>query len=341
MTATAAKQLSELTPLPEAQKARATVKPEFGLRYKQLLGSDGEYERFLQHSLSYLNKSIRVNTLKITVAELKERLQHDLFSEKGQSKRFTLYPVPWCSEGFWIKGERTDFGNLVEHTLGYFYIQEAASMIPAVVLQPQPGETVLDMCASPGSKTTQMAAMMKNEGIIVANDITGDRMKPLGINLQRVGAINVVESQARGQQLQRMATKFDKILVDAPCSGTGTIRKSPDTLRIWNPLMVKRLAGQQKTLIDTAFSMLKPGSTLVYSTCSVEPEENEGVVDFLLQKYPDAAAVEEIKLEINRSSPVTSFEKSICSPEVRKCLRIWPQDNNTEGFFVAKVTKKG
>ncbi|MBI2176403.1 RsmB/NOP family class I SAM-dependent RNA methyltransferase [Candidatus Woesearchaeota archaeon] len=323
-------QLTTLTSLPESDKARAAIKEEFEQRYRQLLGSSG-YEDFLNHSLSYLNKSIRANTLKITVAELKERLLQQGFS---------LYQVPWCNEGFWVKGERTDFGNLVEHTLGYFYIQESASMIPAVVLSPQPGDVVLDMCASPGSKTTQMAAMMENKGIIVANDVTGDRMKPLGINLQRVGALNVVESQARGQQLTRLATKFDRILVDAPCSGTGTIRKSPETLRIWNPLMVKRLASQQKTLIDTGFSLLKPGGTLVYSTCSVEPEENEGVVDWLLQKYPDAATTEEIKLDIHRSSLIIAFEKSSYSSEVKKCLRIWPQDNNTEGFFVARIRKR-
>lgn len=320
--------LEKLTPLPEAEKARTAIKNEFEERYRHLLG--GSYDDFLNYSLSYLNKSIRINTLKITVAELKERLQ---------KQGFALYQVPWCKEGFWVKGERTDFGNLVEHTLGYFYIQEAASMIPAAVLNPEPEDVVLDMCASPGSKTTQMAAMMENEGIIVANDISGDRMKPLGINLQRMGILNVVESQARGQELQRLNTKFDKILVDAPCSGTGTLRKSPDTLRIWNPLMVRRLSGQQKTLIDTAFSLLKPNGTLVYSTCSVEPEENEGVADFLLQKYPAAAALEEISLDIKRSSPVLSFEKSSYSSEIKKCLRIWPQDNNTEGFFVAKIRK--
>ncbi|HLD96788.1 MAG TPA: RsmB/NOP family class I SAM-dependent RNA methyltransferase [Candidatus Nanoarchaeia archaeon] len=322
--------LQTLTPLPDSDKYRATVKKDFEERYRQLLGSS--YEDFLAYSLSYLNKSIRVNTLKISVAKLKERLQ-----QQG----FKLYPVPWCSEGFWIKGSRTDLGNLIEHTLGYFYVQEAASMIPAVVLQPQPGETVLDMCASPGSKTTQMAAMMENRGIIVANDIAGVRMKPLGINLQRVGAMNVVESQARGQQLGRMATMFDRILVDAPCSGTGTLRKSPDTLRIWNPLMVKRLASQQKALIETAFSLLKEGGTLVYSTCSVEPEEDEGVVSHLLQKFPAAAALEEIKLEIIRSNPVLAFDKSSYGSEIGKCLRIWPQDNNTEGFFVAKIKKVG
>ena len=322
-------QLRQLTPIPEAEKARAAIKEEFERRYRELLGDS--YNEFISHSLAYLNKSIRVNTLKISVAELKERLQQ---------QNFRLFQVPWCKEGFWIKGERTDFGNLVEHTLGYFYIQEAASMIPAVVLQPQPGETVLDMCASPGSKTTQMAALMKNEGIIVANDITGDRMKPLGINLQRVGAMNVVENFGRGQQLHRLGTKFDRILVDAPCSGTGTLRKSPDTLRIWNPLMVRRLSNQQKPLIDTAFSLLKSGGTMVYSTCSVEPEENEGVIDWLLQKYPKEVSVEEIKLDISRGSTVLEFEKSSYSSEIKKCLRIWPQDNNTEGFFVARIRKR-
>ncbi|MBI2144877.1 RsmB/NOP family class I SAM-dependent RNA methyltransferase [Candidatus Woesearchaeota archaeon] len=323
-------QLRQLTSLADADKARATIKKDFEARYRQLLGSDEAYESFLKHSLSYLNKGIRANTLKIGVAELNERLQQ---------QKFTLYPVPWCKEGFWMKGDRTDFGNLVEHALGYFYIQEAASMIPAVVLNPKPGEVVLDMCASPGSKTTQIAAMMENQGIVVANDISGDRMKPLGINLQRVGALNVVENYGKGQQLQRLSTRFDRVLVDAPCSGTGTIRKSPDTLKIWNPLMVRRLGLQQKSLVSTAFALLREGGTLVYSTCSVEPEENEGVIDWLLQQRSDAK-LDEISLDINRSSPVLSFEKSEYNQEISKCLRIWPQDNNTEGFFVARILKQ-
>ena len=151
MATTATDKFEQLTPIPEAEKARAAVKKEFEERYRQLLGSEEEYEKFLQYSLSYLNKSVRVNTLKITVDELKQRVQ---------KQGFTLKQVPWCSEGFWMKGDRTDLGNLIEHTLGYFYIQEAASMIPAVVLQPGQEEVVLDMCASPGSKTTQIAAMM-------------------------------------------------------------------------------------------------------------------------------------------------------------------------------------
>ena len=131
---------------------------------------------------------------------------------------------------------------------------------------------------------------------------------------------------------------FDRILVDAPCSGTGTIRKSFKTLRIWNPVMVRRLAGTQKQLIEAAFKNLKENGTLVYSTCSLEPEENEGVVDYLISNYPNAE-LQEIKLKIKKSPAILEFEGKKYSKEIKKCLRIWPQDNDTEGFFVAKIRK--
>lgn len=315
----------ELTPLPDAEKV--TAKPEFEKRYRGFLGSS--YDEFMRYSLSYITKSIRVNTLKTTVAEVKQRLQ---------LQNFTLRQVPWCNEGFWAKGERTDLGNLLEHFLGYIYIQEAASMIPPVVLNPKPEDLVLDIAASPGSKTTQMAAMMQNTGLILANDISGARMKPLGLNLQRTGAANVVVTVMHGQQFARKKVAFDKILVDAPCSGTGTIRRSPETLKIWNPGMIKRLSRTQKSLIETAFGILRSGGEMVYSTCSVEPEENEEVIDFLLQKFPNAS-LEKIQLPIKRSEPMLEFEKKTYNGEIKNCLRIWPQDNNTEGFFVAKVRK--
>ena len=133
--------------------------------------------------------------------------------------------------------------------------------------------------------------------------------------------------------------EFDRILVDAPCSGTGTIRKSFKTLRIWNPNMVKRLSITQKQLLETAFNILKDNGTLIYSTCSLEPEENESVVDFLLEKY-DNAIIEDIKINnLKRSHAVLEFEKNNYNKNIKKCLRIWPQDNDTEGFFVAKITK--
>ena len=209
-------------------------------------------------------------------------------------------------------------------------------MIPPLVLDPQAGESVLDMCASPGSKTSQIAQMMKNEGVLVANDVKGDRLAALGINVQRMGIANCVITLMKGEGIKNL--EFDRVLLDAPCSGTGTIRKSINTIKIWNPEMIKRLAAVQKRLICTAFELVKPGGLLVYSTCSVEPEEDEAVVDFLLQKYSNAK-LDVIDLPIKHGSAVVEFEGKSFSDEVGKCLRLWPQDNDTEGFFVAKIRK--
>ncbi len=300
-------------------------KEKFVERYSQLLGE--RYEEFRSCSVSFLRKAIRVNTLKIDVPELKERLER---------KGWQLTQVPWCEEGFWIKGERRDLGNLPEHVLGYIYVQEAASMIPPVVLDPKPGEIVLDMCAAPGSKTTQMAQYMGSKGLLVANDLTGDRLKSLAINVQRVGATNVAITKMSGYNFPGM--EFDRILVDAPCSGTGTIRKSLKTIEMWNPNLVRRLSGVQKKLAEKAFNLLRSGGTMVYSTCTLEPEENEEVVTHILERYPEAR-LEEIELDIKRSECVLEFEGKRYHPDVRKCLRIYPNDNDTEGFFVAKIVK--
>lgn len=307
--------------MPNHEKIK--FKDKFIERYSQLT----DFETFKKYSLSWLRRSIRVNTLKTKVSDIKKRLEKD----------WTLTPIPWCKEGFWIEGRRRDVGNLTEHVLGYIYVQEAVSMIPPVVLDPKPGEVVLDMCAAPGSKTTQIAMYMKNKGVLIANDYQSIRLTPLSINLQRCGITNSIITLDTGTKIKN--TRFDKILVDAPCSGTGTIRKSLKTLLIWNPKMIKRLAAQQKRLICNAFELLKPNGTMVYSTCSLEPEENEGVITHLLKTYPNAK-LEDIKLEINRSPAITEFEKESYNPEVKKCLRLWPQDNDTEGFFVVRIRKK-
>src|SRR3989338_10634292 len=310
--------------IPDLEKIE--IKQPFIDRYEKLTN----FEVFKKYSLSFLRRSIRVNTIKMSVDDLKKRLE----------KNWNLEQVPWCNEGFYIehiKKERRDIGNLIEHSLGYFYTQEAVSMIPPIVLNPAENDIVLDMAASPGSKTTQIASYMKNKGILVANDYTVDRMKPLSLNIQRCGITNCIITLMQGQWFKNI--EFDKILVDAPCSGTGTIRKSLKTLRVWNPYMIKRLAGTQKQLIETAFNNLKEGGNLVYSTCSLEPEENEGVIDFLLNKFENART-EEIHLKnLKRSPAILEFEKNSYSEEVKKCLRIWPQDNDTEGFFVAKIKK--
>lgn len=312
-----------LKQIPETENIE--FKPRFIDRYSKLT----DWESFKKYSLSYLNKSIRINTLKTTISHVKKELDKD----------WILEPIPWCKEGFWIehKKGRLDVGNTIEHQIGYYYVQEAASMIPPIVLDPKPGEKVLDLCASPGSKTTQMAQYMENKGIIVANDIAGARLAALGINLQRCGVMNAVITQRKGEHFKDI--EFDKVLVDAPCSGTGTIRKSLKTLGWWNPNTIKnKIAGLQKKLILAGYNALRRGGTMVYSTCSLEPDENEAMIDFLLEKTD--AKLEEIELNLNHSPAVAEFEGKKFNPEVKKCLRLWPQDNNTEGFFVCKIKKE-
>jgi len=303
---------------------KVEFKQKFLERYSQLTNLD----KFLEYSQRFLRRAIRVNTLKASVKEIKQRL----------SKDWKLIPIPWCKEGFWIEHkqqERRDIGNTLEHALGYYYVQEAASMIPPLVLKPRLHSTVLDACAAPGSKSTQLAALLKNTGMLIANDADYRRIKPLVMNLQRCGAVNFVITI---QKAQRIEGNFDFILLDAPCSATGTIRKSLHVARMWNPNMIKRLASIQKRMIKNLFSCLKEDGILVYSTCTLEPEENEGVIDFLLRKF-DNAKLERINLNLKRSSCILEFNNQQYTSEVKKCLRIWPQDNDTEGFFVAKIRK--
>lgn len=313
-----------LKPFPDSDKY--VFKEKFIEKYSKLT----DWNVFKKYTLSFLRKSIRINTLKISVKDCVKRLEKD----------WILEPVPWCDEGFYIehKGGRRDVGNTIEHALGYYYVQEAASMIPPLALQPKSGDIILDMAAAPGSKTSQMASMMENGGVIIANDIKADRLAALGLNLTRCGAQNVVVTMMQGQAFAKAKMKFDKILLDAPCSGTGTIRKSPKTINMWNPESIKRLCSLQKSLLTTAWAVLKPGKEMVYSTCSTEPEENEAIVSWALENL-DGCSVESINLKV-KSDPVLEFEGVKYGPEVKKCIRLWPQDNDTEGFFVARLKKQ-
>ena len=291
-------------------------KPKFIEKYEKIT----DIEKFMKFSLKEPRKSIRVNTIKISVSELKQKLEE---------KNFKLTQIPWCKEGFFITGNRTDLGNLLEHSLGYFYVQEASSMIPALILNPDENDIVLDMAASPGSKTTQLASIMNNSGLIIANELKYETTKSLSINLERSGITNTIITNSDARNIKG---NYDKILLDAPCSGTGTIRKSLKTIKIWNPNMYKKLSNIQKQLIQHAFSLLKENGILVYSTCSISPEENEEVIEFLLKNH-DNARIEKIDLNIKNSESVTN------NKEVKNCLRIWPQDNDTDGFFIAKIKK--
>jgi NOL1/NOP2/sun family putative RNA methylase len=291
-------------------------KEAFLQRYSELTDID----KFTEASLKPLRKSIRVNTLKTSVKEIKSR--------------FDLKQIPWCNEGFFI--DKQAVGNTKEHFLGYIYIQGAASMIPPVVLNPKPHDIVLDMCASPGSKTSQLAAIMNNQGLILANDNKIDRLKPLTLNLQRCGVSNAIITLMQGRLFK---SKFDKILLDAPCSGIGTIRKSYKTIGMWNPNVIKKMSGIQRQLIDTSFNALNEQGTMVYSTCTLEPDEDESVVNYLLEKY-DNVKLEKFSIDLKRGSVSEEFEGKQFSPEIKKCLKLWPQDNDTEGFFVAKILKQ-
>lgn len=309
--------------LPNADNIK--FKEKFVERYTKLT----DWENYKQHSLSFLSRAIRINTLKGSIIEIKKSIEN---------KGWKLKQIPWCKEGFWIEHpERRDVGNLLEHQLGKIYVQEAASMIPPLALEPKSGELVMDMCAAPGSKTTQMASMMKNQGLLIANDVSGERLQSLGINLQRCGTTNTLITLGTGYRFKK--GNFDRILVDAPCSATGTLMRSLKIIQMWNPKMVKNLSRIQGKLLQTAFDNLKQKGNLVYSTCTLEPEEDEGVISKFLNENKNSV-LEKINLPgLNSSPPVLEFGKEKYHPEVKKCLRIWPQDNYTEGFFIAKIKK--
>ena len=301
----------------------------FPENFKEHYSELTDWNKFSKILGTPLRKSIRINTLKADVKEVIKKLELD----------WNLTPIPWIKEGFFIedkKGERKDIGNIEGHDEGLFYIQEAVSMIPALVLDPKPGKHILDMCASPGSKTTQIAQMMQNQGQIVAADIRDDRIAILKRNISRLGVTNCEIVKKSGQQFKDVL--FDRILVDAPCSGTGTMRLQEEIDK-WNPVVSKRLSFEQKSLLHSAYCVLKKGGILVYSTCSLEPEENEAVIDWLLKRHKKTA-LEEIKIEgLKSTNPILEHKGNKFDKSISNCLRLWPQDNNTSGFFIAKIRK--
>ncbi len=302
-------------------------KPQFIERYKSLL--QDRYEEFINYSLAYINKAIRINPLKTTISQVLNSL----------SDEWTVQQIPWTKYGFWIRHkDKFDIGNLPQHQLGWIYIQEAASMIPVEVLQPKKNSIILDACASPGSKTGQIAGMINDEGVIIANDLDYKRTIPLATNLERLGVRNVIITNIDATRIDKNISEIDYALVDAPCSGTGTIRKSLKVLDMWSPQLVKKMSMIQKRIISSVLKTLKPGGVMVYSTCTMEAEEDEGVISWLIENFD--VKILPIEINIKRSPSITYFNGEEYNKEVKKTLRIWPMDNNTEGFFVAKIMKK-
>ncbi|MBD3312345.1 NOL1/NOP2/sun family putative RNA methylase [archaeon] len=309
-------------------KYNMELKREFKERSRELLGSEAEdYFQILREPLT---NALRINTLKITINALKKRLKN---------KDWELKPVPFCKQGYWVESGPMKLGSTLEHFLGYYYIQDPASMIPPLTMDLREEQKVLDIAASPGSKTGQIVSIMNDEGLIIANDVRIDRVSILKINLQRIGARSVVITRRNGMNYKKMTGFFDRVLVDAPCSGEGVIRKNPYAAVQWNPNSFPKFSRVQKKLIKAGYQALKPGGLLVYSTCSLAPEENEEVIDYLLKNSD--AEVEQIKIKGLKSKPgVTEWQGEKYHKEINKCIRVYPQDNNTEGFFVCKVRKR-
>lgn len=285
------------------------------------------FDDFIAACQRPLRRSIRINTLKTSVADFLQ-----LVAPYG----WQLTPVPWCAEGFWIEREDEEslpLGSTAEHLSGLFYIQEASSMLPVAALfadgdMPQ---RVMDVAAAPGSKTTQIAARMGNKGGILANEYSASRVKVLHANISRCGISNVALTHFDGRVFgAALPESFDAILLDAPCSGEGVVRKDPEALKNWSPESNQQIAATQRELIDSAFHALQPGGTLVYSTCTLNREENEDVVQWLLARYPQA--VETLPLG-------SLFPQASEALTTEGFLHVFPQIYDCEGFFVARLRK--
>ncbi len=319
------------------KKRKYELKPVFVERMKKLLSEERDFESYLEILKKEPLKSIRCNTLKISPEKLKKRLE-----SKGWKiiLPFDSHPEIMVVENELLPGE---LGRNLEHMLGYYYVQEIASMLPVIVLNPKKNEFFLDLCASPGSKTTQVAAKMENTGTVIANEVSLGRIKILASNTERCGITNTILTKKDGAALCRRLKNegylFDKILVDAPCSGEGTLRGTPKTAKMWNINTVKKLQRVQKELLVSAFEILKVGGEIVYSTCTHSPEENESTVDFTLKKFGDSIEIEKIKLPVNCREGILEWEGREYDERVKYCCRIYPHDSNTEGFFISKFRR--
>lgn len=309
------------------------MKSLFEQRMRALMPDKEDFIGFSKIIHTNPRNFIRCNTLKISPEELYEKL-----SQKWDIEQ----PFPENKEIMLVEQELKpgELGNAIEHLLGYYYIQELSSMLSIIALEPKEEEFVLDLCASPGSKTTQIASAMRNKGTIIANDLKVDRIRILAANLERCGVTNAIitknDAIALCSRIAKTSFKFDKILLDAPCSGEGTLRSSPKTFLMWNEKMINKLSRMQKKLMAYALKCLKKGGTIVYSTCTHAPEENEEIVDFAIKNF--SVRAEHINLPIKSRPGLSKWQENQYSKEVQKCCRIYPQDNDTEGFFVAKMT---
>lgn len=323
-------------------RKRPELKPLFVERMKDLLSDEGDLKKYLEIINYEPVNSIRCNKIKISPEKLKTRLEEKYKWKISQP--WKEYPEVMIIDSNLLPGE---LGRSIEHLLGYYYVQELSSMLPIIALNPKPHEKILDLCASPGSKTTQIASDIKNSGLIIANEKSIGRIKILASNLERCGVTNTIITRDDGISLcknfKKQNIEFDKILLDAPCSGEGTLRSSIATYKMWNPNTIKQLSKLQKKLFSASFDILKKGGEILYSTCTHAPEEDEEIVKFALEEFKGKIKIEKISVELPKEIKIRpgikKWKEETFPDEVKLSCRLYPQDNNTEGFFLVKFTK--
>lgn len=296
----------------------------FELRMKEMLGEEfPDYQESLETPSFH---GLRVNTGKISVEEFL------------RISPFSLKPVPWCSNGFYYE-DTVQPAKHPYYFAGLYYIQEPSAMTPASVIPVEEGDRVLDICAAPGGKSTELAAKLNGTGLLVSNDISNSRAKALLKNLELFGVPNMlVVSEPSNVIADYFQGFFDKILIDAPCSGEGMFRKANTMVKAWESNGVEMFVNLQQSILREMVKCLRPGGTLVYSTCTFSPEENEQAMDYLLELDSDLELVELPMYEgFDKGHPEWSLTKN---PEVQKCRRLWPHHIQGEGHFVAMLHKK-
>ena len=296
-------------------------------RYTQFLGLD-ETLKLLKANERPLIPSIRVNTLKLSVLELKKRLE-----KKGNE----LKPIEWVPYGFNVAKERSNLGSSHEFLQGYYYLQNIASMLSAIILDPKPNDLVIDMCAAPGSKSTHLAQLMENEGTLILIEKNLNRIPALEVNLRRMGIINSIVLNMDAINLSNIKVKGDKILLDAPCTGEGLIRQDPSRKKSKRMKDIEKMASIQKKLLTTGLKALNSGGMLLYCTCSIAPEENELVVDEVLNKSNNFKIV-----EISKNYGVKGLTEVFginLLDDLKFSQRLYPHIHDTIGFYFCLIKK--
>lgn len=301
----------------------------FRERMAVLLGE--EYPAFFSALERPARLCLRVN--------LHKRTRQDLVARLGLPDVL----LPWCPEAVLLP-PGTRLGRHPFHTAGLFYLQEPGATAAVPALDPQPGERVLDLCAAPGGKATHIATRLRGEGLLWANEVNMQRARILLENLERWGAQNIVVSAEHPGCLARhLSGFFDRVLVDAPCSGEALFRREPESIREWSPAAVRGCARRQSRLLDSAAKLVRPGGVLLYVTCTFSPEENEGAIGAFLKAHPEYA-LEEI-VSFPGFSPGRPEWAGDLPPEVRENLRhtvhLWPHRAPAEGHFLARLRRLG